>query len=124
MKYYKTIQVNKKQVRLHRHVMEKHIGRRLKSSEIVHHKDGDKYNNDISNLEIVTRSKHFKLHPEIKKAGIEKTTIKIDVEQIRAMYKNHTIKEIAECFNVCAATIWNRMDRHGIETRKPGSKCQ
>ena len=36
----------------HRLVMEKMIGRRLLPGEVVHHKDGDKTNNDPSNLEL------------------------------------------------------------------------
>jgi hypothetical protein len=40
--------------------IEKKLGRKLRSDEIVHHKDGDSHNNDISNLEIVTRSEHAK----------------------------------------------------------------
>jgi len=42
--------------------MEHYLGRRLKSNEIVHHKDEDKRNNDINNLELITRSEHGKLH--------------------------------------------------------------
>jgi len=38
--------------RAHRVVMEKHLGRRLDPWELVHHKDGNTKNNDISNLEI------------------------------------------------------------------------
>ena len=46
----------------HRLVMEKYLGRPLRSDEIVHHKDGNKQNNDISNLEIVTRAEHINIH--------------------------------------------------------------
>lgn len=46
----------------HRLVMEQCLGRPLRSDEIVHHKDGNKQNNDISNLEIVTRAEHIEIH--------------------------------------------------------------
>ena len=46
----------------HRTIMEEHIGRKLGSDEIVHHIDGDKHNNDITNLTIMTRSEHSRWH--------------------------------------------------------------
>lgn len=46
----------------HRLVMEKIIGRKLKYNEVVHHKDENGKNNDPSNLEIKTRSKHTSEH--------------------------------------------------------------
>lgn len=46
----------------HRYVVECHLGRALKSDEIVHHKDGNIYNNDISNLQVVSRSEHAHIH--------------------------------------------------------------
>ena len=46
----------------HRLVMEAHIGRSLLRREIVHHKDGDKLNNDISNLELMNNAEHSKRH--------------------------------------------------------------
>jgi len=46
----------------HRYVMEQSIGRKLLVTELVHHIDRDKYNNDISNLEIISRSEHMSLH--------------------------------------------------------------
>ena len=51
----------------HRYVMECHLGRALNKDEIVHHIDGDIYNNDISNLQLLTNSEHTKLH--MKKRG-------------------------------------------------------
>ena len=47
----------------HRHVMEQHLGRPLLSTEVVHHKDHNRANNDISNLELLSsHSEHRKLH--------------------------------------------------------------
>jgi hypothetical protein len=36
--------------------MEQHLGRYLEKYETVHHKDGDRLNNDISNLELWTKN--------------------------------------------------------------------
>ncbi|MBP7953555.1 MAG: HNH endonuclease [Nitrosomonas sp.] len=42
--------------------MELRLGRKLMPDEIVHHIDGDKHNNDINNLALMTRSAHARLH--------------------------------------------------------------
>lgn len=46
----------------HRVVMENFIGRILTAEEVVHHKDENKKNNDLINLELMTRAEHQKLH--------------------------------------------------------------
>lgn len=44
----------------HRYVMEKHLGRYLDPSEVVHHKDGNPRNNNIDNLELfANQSNHI-----------------------------------------------------------------
>lgn len=46
----------------HRVVMELHLGRYLTANEVVHHKDGNKQNNAISNLELLSNEDHSREH--------------------------------------------------------------
>lgn len=46
----------------HRVVAEQMLGRSLRPGEIVHHIDGNKHNNDPSNLQVMTQSAHIREH--------------------------------------------------------------
>ena len=46
----------------HRVVMEKFLGRPLRPDEVIHHKDHNKKNNAITNLELMTRAEHMHEH--------------------------------------------------------------
>lgn len=53
---------NKGYIMEHRLVMEQSIGRYLDKNEEVHHIDYNKMNNDISNLLLVTKTEHRRIH--------------------------------------------------------------
>jgi len=46
----------------HRLVMEKYLGRKLLKSEAVHHRDRNRKNNNIENLELWDRKEHQQMH--------------------------------------------------------------
>lgn len=61
-----------KRVYTHREKMEEQIGRKLSDTEIVHHIDGNKSNDDIENLYLCkNNSEHQLLHNQLEKIAFE-----------------------------------------------------
>jgi len=89
----------------HRIIMEKKLGRKLKKDEIVHHKDGNRMNNDISNLQVMTKSEHTKHHQTGEKSKNAKLTW-VRVQRIREYFKIGVLRsELAIMFSVNWTTI-------------------
>lgn len=97
----------------HRIVMELHIGRELRSDEHVHHINGNKLDNRIDNLEIISISDHMRDHAIKNGLGKDRVGVsptnklsKKQVDKIIDLRKQkHTMKEISEILKVSATTI-------------------
>lgn len=59
---YIEIRVNGRKKLEHVYIVEQSLGRRLNRSEVVHHKNGDKTDNRIENLQVMTISEHMRHH--------------------------------------------------------------
>lgn len=57
-------------VREHRLVMEKSLGRFLEKEEVIHHINGNRQDNDLSNLLLTSKSDHAKLEYQEGKLAI------------------------------------------------------
>ncbi len=60
-KGYPCIWINRKEIKLHVYIWEKHNGNKPKHLEL-HHKDFNKKNYSLENLELLTKSDHRRLH--------------------------------------------------------------
>lgn len=95
----------------HRFVIEQQLGRKLARAEHVHHRDGDKHNNHLGNLELITASSHAKTHarsaetitltcPECRRSF---TT---SARQVRSRKKNGALR--AFCSRQCSGAYNGR----------------
>ena len=59
---YPCFRIKGRQITCHRYAMELHLGRKLKTEELIHHIDMDKLNYDITNLYLTDRDSHVTIH--------------------------------------------------------------
>ncbi len=59
---YREVYVDGKKCLEHRYVIEQLLNRKLESTEIIHHINGDKLDNRPENLEVTDRSEHMAHH--------------------------------------------------------------
>jgi len=105
---------NGNRVYIHREVMEKKLGRKLKIGELVHHIDGIKRNNSPDNLSLTNHSLHAfhhynsSLHDHQVK-GIDVATSKLTERQVleikRKLTEGAKIANIARSYDVDWTTI-------------------
>jgi len=103
----------------HRIVMENHLGRHLNSNEVVHHKDGNKKNNSVDNLEVLSSSEHSKLHGSmVGRRSVRLKCPQCGKEFTRYENQTHLVKHSSLnctfCSNSCRGKFSREMQLHGI----------
>ena len=122
---YKAIKIDGVKHDYHRWLMEQELGRKLESDEVVHHIDGNKQNNDITNLKVISKAEHARMHatpPYFSEVARERSRISAtgrrnvsrkltdeDVEFIRTNYipkdKEYGCRPLARKFGITHSNI-------------------
>ena len=128
-KHYDAIYADGRKQDKHRYIVEQMLGRKLDTNEVVHHKDGDKWNNDPSNLEVMTREEHTRLHQTGRKYGEEmrqkcrekqlgvpntacRKLTPAQVIDIRHLCEaGHTIRDISQMYGIHHTTVLSVVNR-------------
>jgi len=101
-------------------VMENHLGREIKWPENVHHKDGDRSNNSIDNLEAMSISEHNREHGRHKN---------LDSQRCRFIPRNDTVVSVesdgeAHVYDIVMSDPYRNFVANGIIVHNCGKTVE
>lgn len=96
---YKTIRVNGKTVTEHRYLYEQAFGKIPKGYDI-HHIDGNKLHNELSNFKLINKAEHSLLHTPLYRSETQKECSKCHVIKDRSEFHLYGKKRRISCNNI------------------------
>ena len=107
----------------HRYIMECHLKRSLRKDEHVHHKDGNKLNNILSNLCVLSSHEHAMLHNPKNKIERPKPHHShwydsLSKEEFTRLINTQSYQSIGKMFGVTGNAIKKRAVRLGIYVKQ------
>lgn len=87
----------------HRIVMAVHLGRKIERDEVVHHKNGNRMDNRIENLELMKLVNHVRHHAD-------ELLLKLNEDMVKTALMGRTTLEAANLLGVNHQTLRNRFD--------------
>ena len=96
-------------VLMHRVIMKNHLGRLLGKDEVVHHKDHNKFNNSVDNLEVMDKNAHLALHASERYSfGIWLTCPNCGRVFLRSRYRYNPKSARHFCSRHCNGTFYSK----------------
>ena len=83
---------------------------------VVHHKDGDVKNNDISNLLLITQSNHVAIHNKERRGKKKLTSLRHRIKDVVLSFGNMNSRKVSKILGIGKTTVLRIRKEYGYVT--------